>query len=174
METLKAIAQRKSTRKFKAEQIPETKLQTILAAGSLAPVGHAHYRTIHFTVVQEPAIRKQISDQTAQLLHLSEDPIYQAPTLVLISGFPDPDCPHIEYANTSTIAENMLLAATDLGIDSIYLWSAPTAVHSIPALRKVLRIPDGFKPIAAIALGYAETADRSEKKLKSMISTTRI
>ncbi len=43
METLKTISKRISTRSYKVEQISEKELDTVLGAGSAAPVGFGAY-----------------------------------------------------------------------------------------------------------------------------------
>ena len=52
MNTLEAIAKRKSTRNYTPEQIPEEALAVILKAGFAAPVAMAKYDSLHITVVQ--------------------------------------------------------------------------------------------------------------------------
>ena len=50
MNTLEAIAKRKSTRSYKAEQISEQALEAIIKAGCAAPVALAKYDSLHITV----------------------------------------------------------------------------------------------------------------------------
>ena len=52
MNTLEAIAKRKSTRAYTDRQIPEEVLDAILKAGCAAPVAMARYDSLHITVVQ--------------------------------------------------------------------------------------------------------------------------
>lgn len=53
METMKAIAKRKSTRAFNPEKgIAKADLDTILAAGCAAPVGAGDYSSLHLTIIQ--------------------------------------------------------------------------------------------------------------------------
>lgn len=59
METLKAISLRKSVRSYKAEQISDEILETIIKAGFKAPVASNKYDSIHITVVQKTEILKK-------------------------------------------------------------------------------------------------------------------
>ena len=52
------------------------------------------------------------------------------------------------------VGENMVLAATALGIDSVMLGAAPAAVAQDPVLTKDLGIPEGYKPMLGIFIGY--------------------
>lgn len=166
METLKAIAKRKSTRTFNPDrQISEEALQTILAAGCAAPVGHGEYGALHLTVVQDAEVLQVIRDTAMDCFR---DPIldiyYGAPTVVIISTSHG-SVPELDMANAGTIAENMMLAATELGVDNIYIWGTVLAFRSEPDLADEVDLPDGFEPIASVALGYAITPDPSEKPM---------
>lgn len=170
METLKAIAKRKSTRAYKSEQIPKAVLDTILAAGCAAPVGKGAYDSLHLTVIQNPDFLKRISTGLAKIMNIETDPLYNAPTLVMVSASEKQLLPNIEFANAACIIQNMLLAATDAGLDSVYIWGAAVAVQADAELSRDLGIPEGFKAISSAALGYAQQPDSSEKELAITIS----
>jgi nitroreductase len=72
---------------------------------------------------------------------------------------------NIQYANVGCIIENMLLAATDLGVGNIYLWGAANVVAKIPELQRELGIPEGFTPVSSAALGFAAESGQEEKEL---------
>jgi len=170
METLKAIARRKSTRAFSPEkQVGEAEIKTILAAGCAAPVGAADYPSIHLTVIKNKAILAKITKAVQTAFKMDRDALYGAPVLVIVSSS-EPKFPNIQYANVGCIIENMLLAATDLGIDNIYLWGPVNAVTKSPELLKECGIPEGFTPISAAALGYAAENNPAEKELKITLS----
>ena len=57
-------------------------------------------------------------------------------------------------ANVSCAAENMMLAATELGLGSCFLMG-PMIAFSDPALRARLGLPEGYEPLIGVALGYA-------------------
>ena len=59
---------------------------------------------------------------------------------------------------SSFIANQMHLAATDLGLGSVYMWGALESVLMIPALDHTerLKLPDDFAPLIALAVGYPE------------------
>lgn len=91
------------------------------------------------------------------------DPLYHVPTLIIISTT-KAAVQHVEYFNVACIVENMLLAATNLNIGSIYLTYFLIAIRERKDLLKELAIPKGYEPISAVGLGYTETEDWTENK----------
>jgi len=170
METLKAIAKRKSTRAFSTEkQVGEADIKTILSAGCAAPVGAADYPSIHLTVIKDKAVLAKITKTVQTAFKMDRDTLYGAPVLILVSSS-EPKFPNIQYANVGCIMENMLLAATDIGIDNIYLWGGVTVIAKTPELLKDCGIPKGFTPISGAALGYAAESNSAEKKMAITLS----
>ena len=151
METMKAIAKRKSTRAFNPEKgIAKADLDAILAAGCAAPVGAGDYSSLHLTIIQSKEMLDKINKAVQAAFKMDRDVLYGAPVLVLVSSS-EPKFPNIQYANVGCVMENMLLAAT--------------AVAQMPELRKELGIPEGFTPISGAALGYAAESSSAEKEL---------
>ena len=157
MNTLEAIAKRKSTRSYRPEQISEDALQTILKAGCAAPVAMARYDSLHITVVQKQELLDRINNLTAEMMEkafgMRKNTDFGAKTLILVSSTPV-HRPGTEYTNAGIVVENMVLAATDLGIDSVILGGAPSAVAQDAELMKALKIPEGFTPLLGAFFGY--------------------
>ncbi|ULQ59158.1 nitroreductase family protein [Brucepastera parasyntrophica] len=174
METLKAIARRKSVRSYKPDPVPEEVLNTILAAGCAAPVGMGMYDSLHLTVIQNTEMLGRISEAVKKIMNRGGSPLYGAPVLIIISSRESMPVAGIEYANASCLIDNMLIAATDQGLGSVYIWGAGPAVSSDISLMKALAIPEGFKPVSGLVLGFPESPDMSEKELKITISLNRI
>jgi nitroreductase len=155
METLKTIAMRKSTRSYKSEQINEEYLKKIINAGNSAPVGNGAYDSVHLTIIQNPILLNKLSQTAANMFgNPDADPLYGAPTLILISGKPNMQFPNLEYANAACIIENMMLAATDLGLGSVYILGAIAALHANVELLNTLNLPKDFVPVSGIVVGY--------------------
>ena len=115
METLKAIAKRKSTRVFSPdEQISKSALNTILAAGCAAPVGKRDYSSVHLTVIQNPEILGSISKTAQNTMDVKHNVLYDAPVLVIVSAFKEQKAPNIEFSNAACIIENMIIACNRL------------------------------------------------------------
>lgn len=175
METLKAIAKRKSTRGFKPEQISDQELDTILGAGCAAPVGMADYESLHLTVLQNKDLLDEITNATAKAFGKPDiKPFYGAPTVVVVSSTKNTKIPNIEYCNVACIIENMLLAAADLGVGSVYLMGIIGILNNSPDLIKKLDAPEGFRPVSAVALGYPVEPLTDEKELKKTIAMNHV
>lgn len=170
---MKTIATRKSTRVYTGKQISDEVLNAILAAGCAAPVGMGMYDSLHLTVIQDKEILKNISAGVAKAMNMDSDPLYGAPTIVLVSS-KEPIAPGVDYTNAGAVIQNMLLAATDKGIGSVLIWGTALAVGAVDELRKALAIPDGFNPVCSAALGYATSPDQTEKDLSITISMNRV
>ena len=155
MQTFEAFAMRRSTRAFNAEQIPDEALEKILDAGCVAPVGMGAYKSMHLAVVQNAELIEKISDTVKQARGRTEGPsvYYNAPTIIIVSSQELP-LAGIELANGACVADHMCLAATDLGIGNIYIWATGSAIAANPELATEIGIPEGFKAVATVALGY--------------------
>lgn len=173
METMKAIALRKSVRAYREEQIPEEKLEKILSAGSAAPVGMARYDSLHLTVIQDKEIINKISTSIREMMKRENDPLYGAQTLILVSSKEMP-APGIDYTNASCVMENMLLAGADLGIGSVIVWGIAMAVEADKSLQEALSIPEDFHALIGASFGYAVDEEQKEKELTLKIQSNRV
>lgn len=174
METLKAISSRKSTRSYKKETIRSEILEAILQAGMSAPVGSGDYDSLCLTVVQNDSLFQKINSEVTDLIfRLSGkkmDKNFGAPVMIFVSSKPAAMA-GIEYANAACVLENMAIAATSLGIDSIIWGGAAAAVAQSSALMQDLKIPSGYRPLLCISLGYAK---ENETPIKHKISVNMV
>ena len=174
MNTLEAIAKRYSCRNYKPEQISEETLNEILKAGMAAPVGSAAYDSLHITVIQDwdllNTISNAVTDMVEKLLGKRMDKNFGAPTMIIVSAKPGM-MPGIEYANAACVLENMLIAATSMGVDNIIWGGGSAVVAQSEELMKQLNIPDGFKPALCASFGYAVNEESAKEH---NISVTRI
>lgn len=169
METLEAIAKRYSCRKFKSEPIREGDLQKLLKAGMSAPVGMAAYDSLRITVIQNKEfigeIGYAVSAMVEKVLGKKMDKNFGEAALVIVSS-KSGVMPGIEMANAGCVLENMLIAATSLGIDSIIHGGAAAVLAQNAGMLARLKLPEGFKPVLAASFGYAaEKEDAKEHKI---------
>lgn len=153
MKFMDIINKRQSCRNFLSEQLSSESLEEILKAANAAPVGMGQFDSINLTVIQKPDLLSKIDTNAAEFFGQPDiHPLYNAPALIIVSSIALED-PCLAYANAACIIENMLLAATDMGLGSVYIYGAISALHQKPELIGELNLPDGFKPISAIAVG---------------------
>lgn len=148
-EVLKA---RVSTRDFTDRSVPETAVRYVLDAALYAPVGMHRFDT-HLSVITNKEILERIRQAVAKATGDEHaDPLHGAPVLIVVSSSQEGE---IGALNVSCLIENMLLAATDLGLGNLYVRGAIDVSAKDESLVKAMRVPDGFKPVASVALGYA-------------------
>ena len=93
--------------------------------------------------------------------------LLKAPVAVVISTdkTEDANTQAMARANAACAGENMLLAATDLGLGSCYLES-PTLAFYNPEMRQAVKMAENVQPQAVIVFGHTDDtaphADRPE------------
>jgi len=190
MNTYDAIAARRSIRKFKSESLPEDAMETILKAATLAPSGK-NRQPWQFYVVGEDKRNEMIDimrDALAAWKERGEDTgsakwttdiMETAPATVFVinpDGV-DPWEPHTvdqqfqELVDTQSIGaaiQNMLLAAQDLGIGSLWICDV---LYAITELKTWLGAQGEL--IAAVSFGIPDEAPsaRPRKPMDEVVRT---
>ncbi len=172
MQTLEAIAKRKSTRNFDPNKpVPDEIVNTIIKAGCQAPIGGNKRDSLHLTVCRNRNILNEINQATSTAFKIdARDFFYGAPVVIFVSASEEQMAPSIEFANTACVIENMLIAATDAGVDSIYLWSSAQVLSKNKELCTKMGIPEGFKPVSAAAIGYSLSGNAEPRELSVSLS----
>lgn len=155
MTTMDTICSRKSVRSYTGENITANELDVILKAANASPVGMGQYDSLHLTVITNKELLAQIEASAAAMFGKPDmHPLYGAPTLILVSSRkPAPMMENVAYSNAAIMAHNMALAATELAVGSCYIWGATAAMSRNTELLAALRLPEGFIPCCALALG---------------------
>ena len=172
MNTFDAIKARHSTRAFSDRQISASDLEAILFAGGQAAVGGADFKSMKLYAVQDPALLQAIDEASAKR-RPGTHPLYGAPTLVVLAS-KESILPNIEYTNAGCVIQNMMVAAADLGIDSVYLWMAMFGINGDPELISRLGFPEGFTCLGTVAFGYAAQDFPKVKAEEQRIEVIRI
>ena len=170
MTVFETILARRSVRKFKARQLDQVTIRTLLEAAVRAPTA-VHQEPWAFVTIQDKKLLQTISE-TAKPLFVNEiqrrtlhadqkmdifshpdfNIFYNAGTLILICG--EATAPFVE-ADCWLAAENLMLAACAMGLGSCVIGSALPA-FSVAKIRNQLSIPADFTVIAPIILGYPD------------------
>ena len=162
-EVIKAIRNRRSTRKYKDKQIGEEELQTLLDAGIQAPSAN-NSQSWHFTVIQDRDMINFISDKSKEVMLKSDNEnivnigknavniFYNAPTLIIVSGKKEVSSYSVDC---SAAIENMLIAAESIGLGTVWVGLSRFFFTLSDEIKK-LKLPDGYEPFYAVAVGYKE------------------
>ena len=155
MNTFEAITTRYACRNFTDEQITDDELEKIIKAANAAPAASGHYEGLKITIVQNKEICDEIDKEAAENFPFPiPHPTYGAPTLVVISSTPNENSDAIPFANASCIAQNMMVEANDLGVNSLYMMGVPLFIQGNVELLEKLNLPDGHTPLVVVGLGH--------------------
>lgn len=160
------ILTRRSVRVYNTDkQISDADLDIILKCACYAPSG-CNAQPWHFTVLQDKEIMALLNVETKKELLKTDNPLfirmgrnekfdvfYKAPTAIIVSMDETAVAPVSDCAAAS---QNMLLAAHSLGIASCWVGMVTYLFMSErgEAYRKLLNIPQGYKPLHSVILGY--------------------
>ncbi len=161
MDLEKVLLSRKSHRSYLDKAVEAEKLEKVITAASLAPLGLPRMCTPMLTVVTD-------KDALAGL-----NGIYGAPALIIVSCPPSP-APGIGDQNAACVVEMMSLMATDLGLGSIYLYGVTAALQKDAEKKAAFGIPENFTPLAALAVGYSTEEVAVCKEFAPKFEITRV
>lgn len=165
-EVLKALHERRSVRKYKQEQITDEELLTVLEAGTYAPTGMG-YQDPWIVAVQNPEIIAQLVRMNAEVMGVTNNPYYDAPTIVLVFGS-NPDEWRNAVQDGSLVLGNMMLAAHSIGLGSCWI-NREREMFSTDEGKEIMKrlgLPEGLVGIGALSLGYPSAPARPAKPRK--------
>ena len=165
-EVLKALHERRSVRKYKPEQITDEELLTVLEAGTYAPTGMG-YQDPWIVAVQNPEIIAQLVRMNAEVMGVTGNPYYDAPTIVLVFGS-NPDEWRNAVQDGSLVLGNMMLAAHSIGLGSCWI-NREREMFSTDEGKEIMKrlgLPEGLVGIGALSLGYPSAPPRPAKPRK--------
>ena len=172
------IQSRRSTRKYKAEAVPEEKLSQIVEAGRYAPSG-GNCQSTHFIVIKNKEILVELAELAQQEFAKMEITTglyksivnsinaskngnyvfhYNAPVLIVTANQKDYGN---NIADCACALENMMLMANALDLGSCWInqlkWLNENSV--ILDYMKKLGMDEGERVYGALAVGYPDTPD---------------
>ncbi len=149
MEALETIKQRRSVRKFKTTPVAKEHIEQLIDAGRLAATAR-NDQPWEFVVVTNPETRKQIAALTDYGKFIAEAP-------VCIAVFCKPTKYYLEDGSAAT--ENILLAATALGLGSC--WVAGDKKPYCAKIAELLQVPLDYKLVGYSAAPVSTPPKRS-------------
>lgn len=153
MEVFEAIRKRRSIRAYESTPIPEEKLLRVLEAGRLAPSAGS-IQPWHFIVVRDFEKRKRLAE-ARWAKFLAESPV------VIVGCGDQRASPKWFMVDVAIAMQNMVLAAVSEGLGTCWVGS-----FDEDEVRKMLKIPDNYRIVALLAIGYPrEEFDLTEKFL---------
>ena len=144
-EVIKAMKERRSIRKFKAEMPPKADLEQIVEAGLYAANGRGRQAVITIAVTD-----KELRDKLSEV----NNEIMGGPILIVLANKEVPTAPY----DGSLVMGNLMLAAHSLGLGSIWIHRAKEEfeMSEYQKLLKDLGIEGEWEGIGHCAVGYID------------------
>ncbi|MGQ9632092.1 MAG: nitroreductase family protein [bacterium] len=145
------ILARRSIRKYTDKPVSDEQIETLLKAAMAAPSA-GNRKPWHFIVVTERAKLNELADK-----HPHGKMLYEAPLCIVVCGDPSLSFEGEGQAywiqDCSAATENILLAATGLGLGSVWLGVHPRKERE-KFVRETLSIPPNIVPLCLISIGH--------------------
>jgi len=154
MDVLEAIKDRRSIRKYLTTEVEPEKIDTILEAGRWAPSA-SNKQPWHFIVIRNSETRKKLADVHPYGRFMTESPV-----VIVVLGNSEKH-PRYHLADPHNAVQNMLLAAYSLGLGTCWMGVRDTDIEQF--FKDVLAVPDKFRVICSISLGYHEVEARKNR-----------
>lgn len=155
-EIIKALKERRSIRKFKADMPPKADIEQIIDAGLYAANGMGRQAVITVAVTDK-ALRDRLSQANRQIGGWQEgiDPFYGAPVILIVLS--EKGWRNGAY-DGSLVMGNMLLAAHSLGLGGIWINRAREEFEQ-DEWKKLLSdigVPGEWEGVGHCAVGYID------------------
>jgi nitroreductase len=158
-DVLDVIRRRRTIRKFTDEDVSEEQVETLLEMAMCAP-SRLDRQPWHFVVIRDKGLQKQLAD----LLRIHPY-LETAPVVIAVCGLPKASPTWIMDVSAAT--ENMLLAATAMGLGAAWVGSPDTIQWGLceETLHDALAIPlDDVRIPTLVAVGHP--APKAKKQLR--------
>ncbi len=151
METLKAIFKRRSVRKYKDMPVEEQKIREVLRTAMAAPTAR-NVQDWEFLVINTLEGRQKIMDAHPYASMLKTAPVA---VIVCSNRVREEGAQGYGPINCAAAIQTMLLAATDMGLGSVWLGVFPRP-ERVMALKEAFALPEDITPIGIAVFGYAD------------------
>lgn len=142
---LDLIKKRRSIRQYTDQDVTDEQVRMLLEAAMAAPSGSA-LDPWHFIVVRDAAARQKLAST-----HTFSDMCARAPVVFAICG--DEKFSAHWIADCAAATENLLLAATALGLGGVWVGVYPRAERE-DHVRAVLGVPPHIRILCLVPLGH--------------------
>lgn len=159
MEFIKLAKKRYSCRSYQDRKVEQDKLEVILEAGRVAPTA-CNNQNQRVLVIQSEEGMEKLS-KAARTFH--------APLVIIVCADKNEtwtrpiDGIQTVDVDASIVTDHMMLAATDLGLNSVWI-----CYFNAEVLRKEFNIPENYIPVNILAIGYEAGEGKSPERHEEM------
>jgi nitroreductase len=145
---LDLIRKRRTIRRFNGNRVSEEQIETLLEMAMSAP-NRLNRQPWHFVVIRDKELQKKVADTYRVHPYLE-----QASVLIAVGANPDESPTWLMDISAAT--ENLLLAATALGLGGAWTGAPDTTLwdQTEALLREALGIPSHIRIPTMVALGH--------------------
>lgn len=151
MDALEAIMNRRSIRTYTDQPVTDEQIETLLRAAMAAPTS-VNNLDWQFAVIR----RKEHMEKIMELKPGNADMLREASAAILVCGdmqLAYPGNPDYWIQDCAAATQNILIAATALGLGSVWLGVYPNTKRA-EALRQYFALPEHLTPFGIVSLGY--------------------
>ena len=142
MEAYQCIVTKRDTRAYLDQPIEDDKLRKVLQAGRMAG-SSKNTQPVRLVVLRERSRREEVAACAQFAQHLPA----AAAGIAICAPATGSDF------DAGRAAQNMMVAAWSMGIAS-----CPCSMHDQPRVKKTLGLPDDYRVVVVLALGYPSPA----------------
>ena len=161
MEIYDAIRARRSVRSFEDKSVPREALSRLLEAARQAPSAN-NLMPWRFIVVTDSSVRKSIADSGTYGKFLTRCPV------VIVACGDAAASAKWHAVDTAIALEHIALAAVAEGLGTCWIGSFDEVV-----VKKLLAVPEEYRIIALLALGYPKEKIDLSKLVNNLIHPTK-
>jgi len=163
MKTLEAIKKRRSTRQYLDKDIEFSKIAEIIEAGSYAP-NAGNLQNWKFIIVKDKANIQKIAETCLEQYWMAS-----APAMIVVCSedersekyYGDRGKQIYNIQNCAAAAQNIVLAATDLGLATCWV-----SAYKEENIRHILNMPANTTPQVVITIGYSKEVPQEKYMLE--------
>lgn len=157
MNVYEAIQKRRSIRSFEERPVEKEKIEKLLRAGMQAPSA-GNQQPWEFIVVEDKKTLQELSKA-----HIYAGPIKNAPLgIIVLANEKNAKYKQYYQQDLAAAAENILLAAVELDLGTVWMGIAPEA-DRMAFIKELFHLPAGVEAFVMLAIGYS-TANKFEDR----------
>jgi nitroreductase len=161
MDVFEAIRGRRSIRAFRSDEVSDEVVERLVDAARWAPSA-GNIQPWEFIVVRKPETRRALAEAALGQSFLEEAPVVIvvcADELRSSQGYGVRGRSLYCIQDTAAAVQNVHLAAYSLGLGTCWV-----GAFDEEEARRILRVPEGMRPVAMIPVGYPAEAPRHRSR----------
>lgn len=151
---LQLIRKRRTIRKFTADDVSDETLEVLLDAASVAP-NRLNRRPLYYLVIRDGAVKARLAEALRVRPYIEQ-------AAIVIAVCADPKISATWELDGSAAIENLLLAATSLGLGGAWVGSKGSQLwqKTVQALREVAGVPENIDVVSLVCIGHPDEQKR--------------